>query len=112
MQLQADCGRRTTNSAVTVSVKVKERIVLRKIHLRTTGRHLSVASHSVICLHTNRAGWFVDRSQRVTTKPNRVINNFSAHTIMSANTLTSQMLESFLPPSDPPEILPFCGPFW
>jgi len=29
--------------------KVKERIVLREIHLRTTGRHLSMGSHSVIC---------------------------------------------------------------
>jgi len=28
---------------------VKERIVLREIHLRTTGRHLSMGSHSVIC---------------------------------------------------------------
>ena len=27
----------------------KERIVLREIHLRTTGRHLSMGSHSVIC---------------------------------------------------------------
>ena len=34
---------------VKVKVKVKERIVLREIHLRTTGRHLSVGSHSVIC---------------------------------------------------------------
>jgi len=30
-------------------VKVKERIVLREINLRTTGRHLSMGSHSVIC---------------------------------------------------------------
>jgi len=30
-------------------VQVKERIVLGEIHLRTTGRHLSVGSHSVIC---------------------------------------------------------------
>ena len=29
--------------------KVKQRIVLREIHLRTTGRHLSMGSHSVIC---------------------------------------------------------------
>ena len=29
--------------------KKKERIVLREIHLRTTGRHLSMGSHSVIC---------------------------------------------------------------
>ena len=29
--------------------KVKERIVFREIHLRTTGRHLSMGSHSVIC---------------------------------------------------------------
>ena len=27
----------------------KERIVLREIHPRTTGRHLSMGSHSVIC---------------------------------------------------------------
>jgi len=34
---------------LTVKVKkVKERI-LREIHLRTTGRHLSMGSHSVIC---------------------------------------------------------------
>jgi len=32
-----------------VMVKVKERIVLSEIHLRTTGRHLSIGSHSVIC---------------------------------------------------------------
>ena len=38
--------------------KVKERIVLREIHLRTTRRHLSMGSHSVICLHPNRAGWY------------------------------------------------------
>ena len=31
------------------TVFIKERIVLREIHLRTTGRHLSVGSHSVIC---------------------------------------------------------------
>jgi len=29
--------------------KVKERIVLREIYLRTTGRHLSMGLHSVIC---------------------------------------------------------------
>jgi len=29
--------------------KKKERIVLREIYLRTTGRHLSTGSHSVIC---------------------------------------------------------------
>ena len=48
------------------NVKVKERIVLCEIHLRTTGRHLSMGSHSVIChptevtarLHPNRAGWY------------------------------------------------------
>jgi len=32
-----------------LAVKVKERIVLSEIHLRTTGRHLSMGSHSVIC---------------------------------------------------------------
>jgi len=29
--------------------KVNERIVLREIHLRTTGRYLSMGSHSVFC---------------------------------------------------------------
>ena len=29
--------------------KAKERIVLREIHLRTKGRHLSVGSHSITC---------------------------------------------------------------
>ena len=46
--------------------KVKERIVLREIQLRTTGRHLSMRLHSVIChstevtagLHPNRASWY------------------------------------------------------
>jgi len=33
-------------------IKVKEHIVLREIHLRTTGRHLSMGSHSVICYLT------------------------------------------------------------
>ena len=33
-------------------VKVKENIVLREIHLKTTGRHLSMGSHSVICYPT------------------------------------------------------------
>ena len=32
--------------------KVKERIVLREIHLRTTGRHLSIGSHSITCYPT------------------------------------------------------------
>jgi len=32
-----------------VKVTVKEHIVLSEIHLRTTGRHLSMGSHSVIC---------------------------------------------------------------
>jgi len=36
-------------SAWMLNVKVKERIVLREIHIRTTGRHLSTESHSVIC---------------------------------------------------------------
>jgi len=47
--------------------KVKERIVLSEIHLRTMGRHLSMGSHSELsatrqrwppCLHPNRAGWY------------------------------------------------------
>ena len=36
-------------------VKVKERIVLSEIHLRTTGRHLSMGSHGVICHPTEVA---------------------------------------------------------
>jgi len=37
--------------AVTIQslTKAKERIVLSEIHFRTTGRHLSMGSHSVIC---------------------------------------------------------------
>jgi len=35
--------------AATKWTQKKERIVLREIHLRTTGRHLSIRSHSVIC---------------------------------------------------------------
>ena len=34
---------------LSVCKKVKERIVLHEIHLRTTGHHLSMGSHSVIC---------------------------------------------------------------
>jgi len=53
-------------NTIKVKVKVKERIVLSEIHIRTTGRHLSMGSHSVIChrhrwppsLHPNRAGWY------------------------------------------------------
>ena len=49
-----------------VEAEKKERIVLREIHLRTTGRHLSIGSHSVIChptevtarLYPNRADWY------------------------------------------------------
>ena len=43
----------------------KERIVLREIHLRTTGRHLSMGSHTSATrqrwppsLNPNRAGWY------------------------------------------------------
>ena len=36
-------------STITQLKVKKERIVLREIHLRTTGRHLSMGSHSVIC---------------------------------------------------------------
>ena len=32
-----------------IKVKVKQRVVLREIHLRTMGHHLSMGSHSVIC---------------------------------------------------------------
>ena len=41
---------------VVTMVKVKERIVLREIHLRTTGRHLSMGSHSVCYLPPDRGG--------------------------------------------------------
>jgi len=49
-----------------IKVKVKERIVLSEIHLRTTGHHLSMGAHSVICHPTevttlpypNQAGWY------------------------------------------------------
>ena len=34
---------------LTAAAKVKERIVLSETHFRTTGRHLSMGSHSVIC---------------------------------------------------------------
>ena len=34
--------------------KVKERIVLREIHLRTTGRPLSMGSHSITCYIPDR----------------------------------------------------------
>ena len=37
---------------VVYIVKVKERIVLSEIHLRTTGRHLSMGSHNAICYRT------------------------------------------------------------
>jgi len=37
---------------IKVKVKVKESIVLREIHLRTTGRHLSIGSHNITCHQT------------------------------------------------------------
>jgi len=44
-----------------IQKKVKKRIVT-KIYLRTTERHLSMGSDSVMCrpprLHPNRAGWY------------------------------------------------------
>jgi len=47
---QGFVGQSSPNVAhVKVKVGLKERIVLREIHLRTTGRHLSMGSHSVIC---------------------------------------------------------------
>jgi len=42
-------GAPTSGKSEVVKVKVKEHIVLREIHLRTMGRHLSMGSHSVIC---------------------------------------------------------------
>jgi len=38
--------------------KVKERIFLRVIHLRTTGHHLSMGSHCVICHPTVMAALY------------------------------------------------------
>jgi len=38
-----------TSFSVRLFKKVKERMVLSEIHLRTTGCHLSMGSHSVIC---------------------------------------------------------------
>ena len=49
------CWRRTQHSSDILSgfkKGVKEHIVLREIHLRTMGRHLSMGSHSVICYPT------------------------------------------------------------
>jgi len=43
---------RRTKRFVDKNWKQSERIVLREIHLRTTGRHLSMGSHSVICYPT------------------------------------------------------------
>ena len=40
---------RTITQRTRTHIKVKECIVLREFHLRTTGRHLSMGSHSVIC---------------------------------------------------------------
>jgi len=40
-----------TRCCMHITLK-KERIVLREIHLRTTGLHLSMGSHSVICYPT------------------------------------------------------------
>jgi len=48
-QLQTDRHTRSTELSCFIKKKVKERIVLREIHLRTTGRHLLMGSHSVIC---------------------------------------------------------------
>jgi len=42
------CSTDSKHGSRIKEVKVKERIVLREIHLRTTGRHLSMGSHSVI----------------------------------------------------------------
>ena len=55
--------------ASKVKVKVKERVILSEIHLRTTGHLLSMGSHSVICHPTevtappspHRAGWYRPR---------------------------------------------------
>jgi len=54
------CGCITlSTSLILPSIKkVKQRIVLREIHLRTTGRHLSMGSHSVICHPTEVTLWY------------------------------------------------------
>ena len=44
--------RSSASHRLEVKVKVKQRIVLREIHLRTTGRHLSMGSHSITCYPT------------------------------------------------------------
>ena len=43
----------------------KERVVLRAIHLRTTGRHLSMGSHSVICHPTEVTAPLSKRSEKM-----------------------------------------------
>jgi len=48
--------------ALQWSKKVKERIVLREIHLRSTGRHLSIGSHSVTC-HPTKVTAFTPTGQ-------------------------------------------------
>jgi len=54
------------NNNFKVKVKVKERTVLREIHLRTTGRHLSVGSHSVICHPTEVTFTFTPTGRAIT----------------------------------------------
>jgi len=51
LETQASANNTSTavDGAIKVKVKVKKPIVLSEIHFRTTGRHLSVGSHSVIC---------------------------------------------------------------
>ena len=56
-------------------VKVKERIVLREIHLRTTGRHLSMGSHSVICHLT-------EVTAPPSPQPDRLVLDLSTHVRM------------------------------
>jgi len=84
--------------------KVKERIVLSEIHLRTTGRHLSMGSHSVICHPTDRAGlysiyrprederlswptWLVTYRDRLPARPQTVTHPGTNRVWRSATTL-------------------------
>jgi len=41
-----DQSQQTDAKSLYLKLKVKERIALREIHLRTTGRHVSMGSHS------------------------------------------------------------------
>ena len=61
-----------------ISMTKKERIVLREIHLRTTGRHLSMGSHSVICHPTE------------VTAPPRHLTSLRLNSLQLSSTLDKQ----------------------